>query len=522
MMKKTSRVWRISAAGVVVHAGLKHRAGLSMTFPAVVQALPGPDMLMPVNRRTFLHSAGAAAVAAQTPRQTNILFITADDLGPLLGCYGETRIRTPHLDKLAAGGVRFKTAYVTQASCSPSRSSMFTGLYPHGTGQYGLANTGYKLHQPLQRTTIPNVLKRNGYRTGIIGKLHVEPESTFQFDFDRHTGLNTREVRKVAGAAREFFGGTQGKPFFLMVNFSDPHAFRRENDRNAWYFPPQVDGLPEKPIQPDAGTLWEWQGVDTPAQRESVANYLNAVRRLDDGVGLLLDELKRAGYEDTTAVIFVGDHGPPFNRGKTTCYEAALRVPFLLRWPGVSRPAVSDAMVSTVDIAPTLYDMAGVKAPVKMHGRSLRPVATGSARGWREYLAGEFHMHGANAFFPRRAIRDGRHKLIHNLLAGRSKPPLGIDGDRAHVIVQEARYAGTPARSAFDRYANPPEFELFDLNEDPVEFVNLADRPDSKPVLERMQRALLAWRKETEDPFLDSRYLDRVFEEGAPIRRGVK
>lgn len=473
-----------------------------------------------MKRRAFLQSAAVAA--GQTRLRTNVLFITADDLGPLLGCYGEKRIATPHLDKLAASGVRFRTAYVTQASCSPSRSSMFTGLYPHATGQYGLANTGYKLHEPLQRATIPNVLKEHGYRTGIVGKLHVEPEGTFQFDFDRHTGADTRRVREVAKLAREFFAGTEGKPFFLMVNFSDPHAFRRQNDPNAWYFPPQVDGLPERPLQPDAGTLWDWQGVDTPAQRERVANYLNAVQRLDTGVGLLLDELKRAGHEDTTAVVFVGDHGPPFNRGKTTCYEAALRVPFLLRWPGVSKPSVSDAMVSTVDIAPTIYDIAGVKAPVRVHGRSLRSVAGGSDAGWRQYLAGEFHMHGANLFFPRRAIRDGRYKLIHNLLAGKSKPPLGIDGDPAHEIVQEARYAGTAARAAFDRYANPPEFELYDLKADPIEFANLAERPGAREALKRMQGAMLAWRRETEDPFLDAAYLHRVLEEGAPVRRGRK
>ena len=477
---------------------------------------------VPVNRRTFLQTSAATAAAAQAATVKNILFITADDLGPLLGCYGERRIRTPHLDALADSSVRFRTAWVTQASCSPSRSSMFTGLYPHGNGQFGLANTGYKLHEPLQRATIPNVLKEHGYRTGIIGKLHVEPEGSFRFDFDRHTGTNTRKVREVATLAREFFSGSAGRPFFLMVNFADPHAFRRENDPAAWYFPPQVDGLPEQPLAPGSHTLWDWQGVDTPAQRERVANYLNAVQRLDTGVGMLLDELDRAGARETTAIIFVGDHGPPFNRGKTTCYEAALRVPFLVRWPDVSRAGASNAFVSTVDIAPTIYDIAGVKAPIRMHGKSLRPVVSESAAGWRDYLGGEFHLHGANVFFPRRAIRDRKYKLIHNLLAGRSKPPLGIDGDPAHMIIEESGYGGTVARKAFDTYRNPPEFELYDLENDPVEFVNIANGPDSKAVLSRMQSALLAWRKETEDPFLDASFLNREFEFGAPVRRGRK
>ena len=448
----------------------------------------------------------------------NILLVTADDLGPMLSCYGETRIATPHLDRLAAGGVRFRTAYVTQASCSPSRSSIFTGLFPHGTGQYGLANTGYALHNHLHRATIPAVLKPAGYRTGIIGKLHVEPESTFPFD-ERPRGVDMRKVRDVARAASSFLKSGDGRPFFLMVNYSDPHAFRDPNDRNKWFFPEQVDGLPEKPIPPGKDTLFPFQQIDTPGQRKRTANYYNAVLRLDAGIGMLMEELKQSGHLDDTLVVFLGDHGPPFDRGKTTCYDAALRVPFLVRWPGVSRPVVSRALVSSADIAPTIYDAAGVESPVKMHGRSLRPLLAGSTAGWRGYLPGEFHYHGARGFFPRRVVRDQRYHLIHNLLAGRSKPPLGIDGDTAHLVAREPRYEATAVRRAFDTYADPPEFELYDLEKDPAEFANLAGRPEARAVERRMKEALLAWRKESEDPFLESAYLEKVFAEGAPVPR---
>ena len=464
---------------------------------------------------------GASALAAlgQSRKRMNVLFITADDLGPLLSCYGEKRIATANLDKLASSGVRFEVAYVAQASCSPSRSAMFTGLYPHSNGQYGLANTGHKLHAHLHDKTIPNVLKEHGYRTGIIGKLHVEPEKTFQFDF-RPAGANTRRVRDVGKLARQFFTETGDKPFFLMVNYSDPHAFRRENDSTAWYFPPQVDNLPVKPIPATADTLFSWQSVDTPEQRERTANYLNAVIRLDDGIGMLMEELKSAGHLEDTAIVFCGDHGPPFDRGKTTAYEHALRVPFMVRWPGVSKAGVtSKAMVSTVDIAPTLYDVTGVKAPIALHGRSLRPVLGGSTRGWRQYLGAEFHMHGGNAFFPRRTVRDDRYQIIHNLLAGKNKPPQGIDGDSAHKEVRAGRYDNTAVRRAFETYANPPEFELYDLSSDPVEFVNLANKVEAKPVLERMKSALLAWRQETQDPFLDAAFLEKIDRDGPPVRQ---
>ncbi|MBL8229822.1 MAG: sulfatase [Bryobacterales bacterium] len=469
-----------------------------------------------MDRRTFLGAGVAAGAAAYQGGRKNILLITADDLGPMLSCYGETRIATPHMDKLAGSGVRFQTAYVTQASCSPSRSSMFTGLYPHGTGQYGLANTGFQLHTPLQQATIPNVLKRAGYRTGIIGKLHVEPEKTFQFDYSQRG--QTRTVREAAGYAGKFM--REGSdPFFLMMNFTDPHAQRFPDDATKWFFPAQVEGLPEKPIAPSERTVFPFQGIDSEEQRERVANYYNCVLRLDAGIGMLMEELKRAGKEEDTVVLFVGDHGPPFARGKTSCYEGALRIPFLARWPGVSKPVVSKALVSTVDLAPTIYDAAGVQGPVKMHGRSLRPVLTGSTGGWREYLGGEFHFHGNNPFYPRRAIRDQRYKLIHNLLAGRAKPSTGIDGDSAFGQSRDAKYDGTPVRRAFDTFANPPEFELYDLEKDPVEFQNLAGSAAGKAVEGRMKKALDAWRKETEDPFVEPAFLEDMFKKGAPAAR---
>jgi N-sulfoglucosamine sulfohydrolase len=175
-------------------------------------------------------------------------------------------------------------------------------------------------------------------------------------------------------------------------------------------------------------------------------------------------------------------------------------------------------MVSTVDIAPTVYDIAGIKSPLRTHGQSLRSRMTGSTRGWRQYLGGEFHMHGGNIFYPRRTVRDGRYQIIHNLLS-KSRPPLGIDGDTAHKAVGDSRFANTPARRAFDTYMNPPEYELYDLTSDPVEFVNIAGSSDAKPVLERMKAALMTWRKETGDPFLDQAFLEKFDRDGPPVKQ---
>jgi N-sulfoglucosamine sulfohydrolase len=463
-----------------------------------------------MRRRHFLIQTLALPALAQPAKPPNILFITTDDLGLYLSCYGEKRIQTPRLDAFAKSGVRFETAYVAQASCSPSRSAMFTGLMPHANGQYGLANTGFQLHPDLHKATIPALLKQAGYRTGIIGKLHVEPEDSFPWDM-RARRIDTRKVRTVAPEAQKFMAAPG--PFFLMVNFSDPHAFRENPQSSKWYFPPQVEGLPEKPIPPSRETLFDWQQVDNEEQRERTANYLNAVARVDTGAGLLLDALKASGHENDTLVIFIGDHGAPFARGKTTVYESGLRVPYIVRWPGVSKPMVSSKMVSTVDILPTILDAAGQTPPSKLHGKSLKPLLANPNAPWRQYLAAEFHWHGASPFYPRRAIRDTRFKLIHNLLAGKAKPSTGIDGDTAF---KRSRESNPEVQRAFDTFADPPEFELYDLASDPIEFHNLSAQPQHAKTLKTLQNALLAWRRETNDPFLSSDYLNQYVRQGSP------
>lgn len=441
----------------------------------------------------------------------NVLFITTDDLGLQLSSYGDTVIQTPNMDKLAASGVQFDVAYVAQASCSPSRSAMFTGLYVHSTGQYGLTNASdFSLHPHLHDATIPNILKKAGYRTGIVGKLHVAPEESFQFD--QRGRIDSRAVKQMAAFADEFLAAGGDQPFFLMVNYTDPHAYRERDPEtreiiSGWSFMDRSEGIPETLVEPSEKTVWPFQRTDSPEQRARVAGYYNEVKRVDVGIGLLMDVLDKRGHTGDTLVIFIGDHGPPFDRGKTTVYEAGLRIPFIVRWPGVSKPMRSPAMVSTVDILPTILDATGVEPAIDMQGRSLRPVLGEPNARWRDYLVGEFHMHG-RPFFPRRAIRDTRYKLIHNLLAGKLEPSHTIDGDLGYPLSREARYDGTDVRRAFDTFADPPEFELYDLDNDPWEFDNLAGQPEYEEIQQRLRNALGEWRKATDDPFLDPEFLE--------------
>ncbi|MCC5841547.1 MAG: sulfatase-like hydrolase/transferase [Opitutales bacterium] len=172
-----------------------------------------------MNFRHLLHfGISLTAVVAHAERSPpNILLIVSEDHGPELGCYGEPHVRTPNLDTLARAGVRFEAAYVTQAGCSPSRASILTGLYPHQNGQIGLATWGFRMYAD-DLPTMPGILREAGYRTGIIGKLHINPASAFDFDLGEISSPNFRR-RNLADYARnaDRFFGAGDEPFFLMV-----------------------------------------------------------------------------------------------------------------------------------------------------------------------------------------------------------------------------------------------------------------------------------------------------------------
>lgn len=412
-----------------------------------------------------------SAASAAAP---NVLLVTADDLGCQLSCYGETRFATPQLDALAAAGVRFERAYVAQSSCSSSRSALLTGRWPHQNGQYGLAHLGFRMHpgQPC----LPALLKSAGYRTGIIGKLHVEPAADFPWDWmpakEKMAAPPTRNVQWVAAQSREFFAAAKasGKPFFYYVNYFDPHG-PYSPDVN------QVNGLPEKPLQ--ASDLREPYPMRTPnaeAQKRISAAIANTILRADAGMGLLLAELKASGLADNTLVIYLGDNGLPVERGKTYSYEPGVRVPLLVRWPGTTKAGlVRRELVSMIDVMPTILEAAGVALPAGLAGRSLRPLFAEGQPAWREFLFTEMNFHEPQIFRPQRSVCDARYKLLVNL---------------------------TPQAPQAPR-------ELFDLQTDPQETKNLIDDPALGATRKRLEQALAEWQRTTDDPLLDAARVGR-------------
>lgn len=426
----------------------------------------------------LLALVGALAGQAHAAARPNLILITGDDMGYQLGCYGDTVATTPHMDRLAREGTRFTRGYITQASCSPSRSSMLTGLYPHQNGQIGLAHLGYSMRPGIP--TLPTLLKRAGYCTGIIGKLHVAPESAFDFDYKQTNTADTRDMQKVRAKCEAFLDQRAGKPFFLMLNFFDPHDPHLQD----------VNGSPKIKVTPEQAKVFPFMGVDTPAMRQRVAEFTTCVNRVDEGVGVLMDVLRARKLDANTLIVILGDNGPPLPRAKTTSFEAGVRVPFIVWWPGRVRAQVSDALVCSVDLMPTFLELAGAEAPPGLPGRSLMPLLRGEPVAWRTTLATEYTTHEPRNLNPQRSIRDARYKLTMTLL----KDP----AFRWPAEVPLEEYRKIQKRAATGEY-----IELYDLQADPYEFNNLAGRPELKAVQERLLKELHRWRVETQDPLLD-------------------
>ncbi len=448
---------------------------------------------------------------ARTP--WNILLITSEDNGPDLSCYGDPVVRTPNLDRLAAEGTAFREGYVTQAVCSPSRSSILTGLYPHQNGQIGLST--HRFGMPRAFPTLPGLLKSAGYRTGLIGKLHVLPEEAFPFDLwwndPERISFQHRDVKTTADVAGRFMREGEA-PFFLMVNYSDAHL--------PWLR--QEFGVPEHPFNADDVRVPPAVGIDTPRLREQAANYYNCLSRLDTGIGMLMDALEPSGHSKNTLVIYLGDHGPQFSRGKAAVYELAVKVPFMVRWPGAApRGMVEHRLVSSIDILPTILDAARLPRPDSLPGRSLRPLVFGEDTEWRSRLFCEWntsHPHPRpSLLYPQRTVRDARYKLIQTLLPDRNNPV--EEYYTQQVLVQtganqaEIDAADESVRAAYRAWRRPKALELYDLEKDPYEFHDLSESPAHAPIREALEKALAEWQRQTGDPLVDPDKLERLIRE---------
>ena len=282
----------------------------------------------------------------------NVLLIVSEDHGQDLGCYGNEVVKTPNIDNLAINGIRFENAYTTYSVCSPSRGSILTGLYPHQNGQMGLATHRFRMYDGVK--TLPKYLREAGYYSGCIGKIHVNPESEIPWDYRPGGLLNgsnfgKKSMPEYAARAMEFIRKSENKPYFLMVNYPDAHFPLQR----------QVEGMPKDTVSmEDVKNTLPFTGANTDRLRDITAIYYSCINRLDESIGILMDSLQSGGKLDNTLVIFISDHGAQFSRGKTTNYEGALKIPFIMSWPGKINNGVVEKkkLVSVIDILPTVLE----------------------------------------------------------------------------------------------------------------------------------------------------------------------
>jgi arylsulfatase A-like enzyme len=390
-------------------------------------------------RRAFL-GAGAATMLAQEARRPNIVFILADDLGyGDLSCYGQERLATPNIDRLAKEGMRFTHAYAGSTVCAPSRCALMTGLHTGHCRVRGNRNPEVAL-QPGD-LTIAESLKKAGYRTGLFGKwglgytgttgvpnkkgfdeffgYHTQVQAHTYYphnlydngnDFTIAANFGTKSRRwapdLIAERALKFIDANRANPFFMYFASTIPHA-NNELGRDTG------DGMEV----PDYG---EFASRDWPSQEKGFAAMM---ARLDRDVGRLLDKLREIGAEENTVVMFSSDNGPhregghndrffkssgPLRGIKRDLYDGGIRVPFLARWGGVTKAgSVSEQPVAFWDVLPTLAEIGGGAVRPGLDGRSFVPALRGERTAGEHVLYWEFHEGGFN-----RAVRFGDWKAI--------------------------------------------------------------------------------------------------------------
>jgi N-sulfoglucosamine sulfohydrolase len=430
-------------------------------------------------------------------KMPNILLITSEDHSPHLSSYGDTIINTPNLDKIAGEGVLFNNAYITIASCTPSRSSILTGLYPHQNGHLSLATHGY--HFVGKVKNIYQMLKEAGYRTGMLGKLHLNPASNFPIDYHPIAGANfSRDsLGRYAEYAGDFMEGSED-PFFLMVNYPDAH--------HPWEDLVENRPRPAKIVTSEEVAVFHYVGYENERIKSFTANYYNSIQRLDECIGELMQTLLNSGKDNNTLIIYLSDHGDQMPRGKLGIYEAGTKVPFLVKWPGkIDKGITSDALISSIDIVPTILDAAGLAIPESIGGKSLFPVFNDPELDFREYLFTEYHGIPM-VYFPQRSVRDKKYKLIYTLLNDRKNPVAQYYTEHwnsaalGSPTIKELKTAPDSTKRAYETWLNPPEVQLYDLENDPWEFNNIASDPRYSKVKERLLNALFLWQEETNDP----------------------
>jgi len=411
----------------------------------------------------------------------NIVVFISDDHSMLDSePYGSTDIRTPHMAKLAADGMKFTHAFIASPACGPSRTTLCTGLWPARNG----AEPNHKAKNPDVRS-LPPALHALGYEVAAFGKVaHGNYAKDHGFDViggQQQGDIDTIEVGKFL-ATRD-----ASKPLCLFFGTHHPHVPWEEN---AGYDTAKLKLPPTH--------------VDTAATREQRARYCSDITRSDT----LLGELRALAKDKVpgdTLFIYTADHGAQWPFGKWNLYDAGIRIPFIAAWPGHLQPAsTSDAMISWPDLLPSFIELGGGTVPEGIDGRSFANVLRGTATTHREKIFTTHSGDGDFNVYPIRSVRTRDWKYIRNLHPefqhhthiSRSSGPSGIAYWQSWL---NAAATSPTAAATVKRYSERPAEELYDLKNDPSELHNLASEPAQSERLKQMRGEVGAWMQQQGD-----------------------
>ncbi|WKN43221.1 sulfatase family protein [Tunicatimonas pelagia] len=433
------------------------------------------------------------AVFAQTGSdKPNIVVFIADDAGWRdFGCYGNPAIRTPNIDQLAADGIRFTNVFLPTPQCSPTRTSLLTGQFAHTLRTEDL-------HTPLDvsEKTVAHHLGEAGYYTALLGKSHIGKEATAQFDYF-NAGKENPRGQDLATALDN--AGEQ--PIFAWFAFFDPH---RSYQPNTIANPHDLEEVVVPPYL-----------ADTPETRQDLAMYYDEINRMDSVIGASLALLEDRSRRENTVVIFMSDNGKPFTRAKGTLYDEGIKTPFIVNWPArIAEARVNSNLLTTLRLAPTVLDIAGVDKPQKMFAESMASLFTEGNSVADEYVYGERNWHDCDEHM--RSVRSDSFKLIVNsyieLPHGTAADLAGSPSHQSLLRLKEKGELNEVQSLVFQ--VPRPAIELYDVINDPFELNNLAFRSEYRPIIREHYGALQQWMKETNDfpPHFRRRYdnTDRV------------
>jgi len=450
----------------------------------------------------------------------NIIYIHTHDTGRYIQPYGYA-MPTPNLQAMAEGGTLFRQCFNAGPTCSPSRAALLTGQYPHQCGMIGLAHRGFELNDYDKH--LASFLTRNGYETALCGVQHEAPynrrsdlgyarfleQDPVDQDVARERlaaqGLKPHEItgamhmindRAKAPAVVRYLREKKEAPFFLSFGMVSTHRVfpKPDPDINPDYFQPPF------PLH------------DNQLTREDMAGFATMARCVDDCVGEVLQTLRETGLDKNTFVFFTTDHGIAFPKMKCHLYDTGIGVSLIVKYPGnPSAGKALDALVSHVDMYPTLCEVAGVEKPDWLEGRSLMALLSGEKESIRDEIFSEVTYHAA--YEPLRCIRTEQYKYIRYYdddMDLTVKPNID-DGYSKQFLM---------AHGLMERKHDPREM-LFDLYNDPLERENLVEHPDFQEVRKEMAARMQQWMENTRDPLLEG-YVPKP--EGAKVnrKRGVQ